>query len=217
MVIWRIIFFVIRLALVLCLPFIVLIRGAIYVHTEFATFPWISILFGTIIMTGVLLLYFNIFYGRLTGLRGKPGWLKRRSKFALLVASLYVLQSVFFISTKNTKGSEVHREYRNLHPILRMSVSTFMLVDKSLLITDGNRNPEDYRKMGLPTKSHSLHYPQSTGYAHAVDIRTSGKAEWKNQLMKTYFKWMGFKTLRHGGTGDHLHISLFSHDTPHAI
>ena len=96
-------------------------------------------------------------------------------------------QSVLFLSTKNAKSQEVQREYRNLHPILRMSVSTFMLMDRSLIITDGNRSPEDYRRMGLPTKSHSLHYPQTSGYAHAVDLRTKGKAEWKNGIVKTYF------------------------------
>ena len=77
--------------------------------------------------------------------------------------------------------------------------------------------PEDYRKMGLPTKGHSLHYHKSNGYAHAVDLRTNNHSEIRNFALKMYFKLMGFNTLRHVGTGDHLHISLNSKDVPGAI
>lgn len=215
--IWRILFTIFQLLLFISLPFVVLIRGAIWIHKEHHALPWLAILFGTLIMTTVLLIYFTYVYGRITGKAGNKGWLKRRAKLALLIALAYVGQSALFLSAKNAKSSEVKREFRNLHPILRMSISTFLLLDRSLIITDGNRSPEDYQRMRLPTKSHSLHYPQSSGYAHAVDVRTNGKAEWKNTLMKSYFWLMGFKTLRHGGTGDHLHISLYSHDTPRSI
>jgi hypothetical protein len=43
---------------------------------------------------------------------------------------------------------------------------------------------------------------------HAVDLRTIGRAEWKNVLLNWYFRSMGFRTLRHVGTADHLHVSL---------
>ena len=214
---WKIIAFIFRFILLISLPFIVLIRGAIWTHKEYNALPWLAILFGTIVMAFVLIIYFTYVYGKITGRAGNKGWLKRRLKFALIVALGYVLQSALFLSAKNAKSAQVKKEFRNLHPILRMSISTFLLMDRSLLVTDANRAPEDYKRMGLPTKSHSLHYPQSSGYAHAVDVRTKGKAEWKNSFMKLYFRLMGFKTLRHGGTADHLHISLFSHDTPHSI
>ena len=215
--VWRILTMTIGILLLIALPFVVLIRGAIWMHTEYETLPWLSILFGTVVMTVVLLVYFTYLYGKITGKVGKKGWLKRRARIALIIALAYVLQSALYFSNKNAKSPEVKREYHNLHPILRMSISTFMLLDRSLIVTDANRSPEDYKRMGLPTRSHSLHYPQSSGYAHAVDVRTKGKAEWKNSLMKMYFSMMGFNTLRHGGTEDHLHISLFSHDTPNSI
>ena len=31
---------------------------------------------------------------------------------------------------------------------------------------------------------------------------------WRNLLLRGYFATMGFPTLRHVGTGDHLHVSL---------
>ena len=84
-------------------------------------------------------------------------------------------------------------------------------------MTDANRVPEDYRKMGLKSKKRSLHYKQKNGFVHAMDIRTNGRGEVRNFLLKTYFQLMGFNVLRHGGTGDHLHVSLHSHDNPGAI
>ena len=116
MVVWRIVVFIFRFILVVSLPFVLLIRGAIYLHKSYATQPYVSILFGTIIMTFVLILYFSVIYGKLTGMRGKKGWLKRRAKFALLIAVVYVTQSIYFLSSKNAKSPEVKREYHNLQP-----------------------------------------------------------------------------------------------------
>lgn len=96
-------------------------------------------------------------------------------------------------------------------------MSTLVYIDHDLIITDASRTPEDYKKMGLPKKNTSLHYKQaSTNYSHAVDIRTNGRSEVKNFLVKKYFDFLGFRTLRHVGTGDHLHVSLKSHDFPNA-
>jgi hypothetical protein len=62
--------------------------------------------------------------------------------------------------------------------------------------------------MGLPPYERSLHLRQDDGYAHAVDLRTAGRSEWRNFLMRSYYRLMGFRTLRHVGTADHLHVSL---------
>jgi hypothetical protein len=50
--------------------------------------------------------------------------------------------------------------------------------------------------------------PQEDGYAYAVDIRTLGRPEWRTRLVSLYFRAMGFGTLRHVGTADHLHVYL---------
>ena len=103
-----------------------------------------------------------------------------------------------------------------MHPVLRLAVSTLIHLDKEIIITDSDRMPEDYRAMGLKTIKNSLHYRQSTGYSHALDLRTMNRPEWKNILVQNFFRVMGFRTLRHSGTADHLHVSLLSHDRPHA-
>jgi len=165
----------------------------------------------------LLFIYFSFFYGRLTGKLGGIDAMKRRFTIAVLLMMLFSLQGILFFSSDNMKQSSLKQEMSEVHPILRLSVSTLIYLDRDLLITDGQRLPEDYRKMGLKQKSNSLHYIQEDGYAHALDLRTKGRSEIRNTITKFYFKLMGFNTLRHGGTADHLHISLLSHERPSAI
>jgi len=206
-----------KLLLLLILPFILLIRGAVFFHNEYALLSSVSLIASGGITTVLLFIYLTFMYGRVTGKIGSSNALKRRSIIALLLVLGYSMYGLFFLSNTNAKSSEVHNEFTNLHPIVRLSVSTILFLDSDLIITDAKRQPEDYKKMGLSTKKRSLHYKQSTGYAHAVDIRTNGRGELRNTLLMWYFKCMGLNTLRHGGTGDHLHISLKSHDSPRAI
>lgn len=206
-----------KLILLLILPFILLIRGAVYFHSEYTLLPGVSLIVSGAITTVLLFIYLTFMYGQMTGKIGSGNALRRRSVIALLLVLGYSVYGLFFLSNTNAKSSEVRSEFTNLHPIVRLSISTVLFLDHDLIITDAKRRPEDYKKMGLATKKRSLHYKQSTGYVHAVDIRTNGRSELRNTLLIWYFKCMGLNTLRHGGTGDHLHISLKSHDSPGAI
>ena len=206
-----------KIVLLLVLPFIFLIRGAVYFHDHHLMSPWMAIAGGIGITTILLFLYLTFLSGRFTGKLGSSGTLKRRSVMALILVLGYSIYGLVFLSGSNVKSEEIQKEYTSLHPILRLSISTILFLDKDLLLTDAKRRPEDYKKMGLKTKKRSLHYPQSNGYVHAMDIRTNGRSEIRNFLLKTYFQLMGFNVLRHGGTGDHLHVSLKSFDSPGAI
>lgn len=214
----RIVFNIIKIIALLVLPFILLVRGSVYLNETYAIGPWVS-LGGGIAGTALLLfLYFTFMYGKITGRLGDSDNLMRRSVLSLIIVGAYVVYGLIFISGNNTKTTEVQKEYTELHPILRLGVSTIVFLDKDLIVTDASRVQEDYEKMGLKTKRRSLHYRQkSTGYVHAVDIRTKSRTEVRNFLLKNYFKAMGFNTLRHVGTEDHLHISIASKDAPGAI
>lgn len=142
--------------------------------------------------------------------------IKSRFLISFLVVVLYVVHGIFYLSGSNMKSSDLRTEIRKIHPVIRLAVSTLIHLDKEIIITDADRQPEDYKAMGLKSIKHSLHYRQSTGYSHALDLRTRNRPEWKNLLVEYFFKIMGFKTLRHVGTADHLHISLMSHDNPRA-
>ena len=95
-----------------------------------------------------------------------------------------------------------------VHPLIRVAASTIILVDDEVMITGLGRTPDDYANMGLPQRENSLHYEQADGFVHAMDLRTVGRSDIRNDLTEFYFKAMGFSTLRHVGTADHLHVSL---------
>jgi len=213
----KILYILFKIILIAILPFIILIRGSVYIHEHYDPGGMLSLVGGVIITSVVLVLYFTVFYGIIAKKVGDLGSFKRRWVIAMLILGGYTIHGLFFISTGNVKSSSLKEELNDLHPLLRISVSTIIMLDKDLIITDASRMPEDYRKMGLPSKSSSLHYKQKDGYAYAMDLRTNTRHEFRNFLLKGYFWAMGFNTLRHGGTGDHLHISLKCHYKPRSI
>ncbi len=207
----------IKIILLLALPFILLIRGAVFCYLHYEWAPWLALLGGALGAMVVLFVYLSFLHGKLTGKMSGGGAMKRRTMIVLLLVGGYCVHGLLFLSGANAKGQEVQSEFTKLHPILRLGVSTLIFVDPDLMITDASRQPEDYKKMGLPSKGRSLHYEQGSGFVHALDIRTNGRGEMRNQLLATYFRMMGFNTLRHVGTADHLHISLSNPEVPGAI
>lgn len=202
---------IIRVVLIIVLPFFILIRGSAFIHNRYDLGPWISLTGGAVITAFLLFIYMTFVYKKFTKKFGDSDNLKRRSLFAFALVVLYCGYGLFFISSDNFKNPSLKSEISDLHPILRMGVSTFILIDKDMIITDASRVPEDYRKMGLKTAKNSLHYKQKDGYAYAFDLRTNNRHEFRNKLMQIYFRVLGFNTLRHVGTDDHLHISLVCH------
>ncbi len=212
----KILWNVFKILVIICLPFIVLIRGSVYLHEEHRFYPSMALL-GGMALTFVLLFIYLTFFSTRRTTRVRQGAVRRRALILIVVLISYAGYGLLYLSAKNAKNSAIAKEFRSLHPILRMGVSTILLIDRDLVITDANRLPEDYERMGLPSKAQSLHYRQSSGYVHALDIRTHGRSRVRNFLLSTYFRAMGLNVLRHVGTADHLHISLLSHDRPYAI
>ncbi|MFK8007900.1 MAG: hypothetical protein AB8H03_16200 [Saprospiraceae bacterium] len=212
-----VLFAIFRLIFFLVFPFILLIRGSVFFHSNYEWIPWLSVLGGVGVTTLVLMIYMIFLQGSFTGKVGSANSMKRKMIFAMILVLGYSAHALFYFSDANAKSKNVQKEFTSLHPILRLSTSTILFLDGKLIMTDANRVPEDYKKMGLKSKRRSLHYEQSDGYVHALDIRTNGRSEVRNFLMKSYFQLMGFNVLRHVGTDDHLHVSLKSFDSPGAI
>ncbi|MEM9545360.1 MAG: hypothetical protein AAGA77_05275 [Bacteroidota bacterium] len=205
-----------RVVLIIVLPFFILIRGSSFIHNNHNLGPWLSLGGGALITAILLFIYMSFIYRRFTKKFGDRDNLKRRSLFALALVVLYCGYGLFFISSDNFKNPDLKSEITELHPLLRLGVSTFILMDKDMIITDASRVPEDYRKMGLQTARNSLHYKQEDGFAYAIDLRTNNRNEFRNRMMQVYFNILGFNTLRHSGTDDHLHVSLYCHYRPGA-
>lgn len=213
----RILLRLFKILFLIVLPFFILIRSGVFLHEQYEAHGWVSLLGGIFGSALVILFYMIHLQGKLTGNLGDLRTVRRRYWLAFSLVAVYCLPGLFFLSAGHAKHEEVRQEFRTLHPVLRLGISTLVVLDKQLILTDANRYPDDYRQMGLKTKRHSLHYQQSTGYAHAVDIRTRGHSELRNRLIEGYFRLMGFNTLRHVGTADHLHVSISSPARPGGI
>ncbi len=189
----------------LVLPFVVLVRTSVYMYSVYNFNGWLALVAG-VLATILLLLGYGVFVSY-----------RYENKFRLhkyivhgiaLLVCAYTLYGTMYYSSLNTKTNEIQSYYLSLHPIMRVALTTITLADSDLLVTDIKRNPDDYTRMGLPENQQSLHYLQSDGYVHAVDIRTAGRAEWKNVLTRLAVNLVGLKSIRHEGTADHLHVYL---------
>jgi len=187
------------------LPFFLLIRVSMALITEFDFTVWIALSGGTgsaiLLLLAYIMVIFRKFLTRMYFIR-----------FSLISASVMVLSfcmfSLFYLSGDHAKTPEIRTLYGSMHPVLRIAVSAATLADSDLLITDIERNPGDYLQMGLPLNSNSFHFKQPDGYVHAVDLRTIGHGFIRNTLLESSLRLMGFETIRHIGTADHLHVQL---------
>ena len=187
------------------LPFVLLIRGGVLAYRAWGLGTWPSLALATIATATLLGLYAWWLSHRL-GARPDSRQLIARSTFGVALA--YVVYMLVFIASANVKSEEVRSEYRSMHPLLRVASSVLILVDPAAIVTDAGRSPHDYRRMGLSPVEASLHFVQYDGYVHALDLRTNGRSELRNRSIQAAFWMLGFHTLRHVGTDDHLHVSL---------
>ena len=97
------------------------------------------------------------------------------TKLALPLIVVYCGYMLCYLSSVNAKTEDVQRYYTTVHPLLRVALSTAVLFDRDIVVTDTRRELGDYARMGLPALDNSLHFLQPSGYVHAVDLRTVGR------------------------------------------
>lgn len=187
------------------LPFVLLVRGGVLAYQEWGLGTWAALAASGGATMLLLALYAWAASVRLGAGKGVQ---KLFTRLAALVGAVYVVYSLVFVAGANIKTPELRNEYASLHPLLRVAASALFLVDREAVITDASRTPEFYRSVGLPPNESSLHFRQADGFVHALDLRTRGRPEWRNQTVAAGFEAMGFRVLRHVGTADHLHVSL---------
>ena len=187
------------------LPFVTFVKVAMYLYGH-ERYPTALALAGGAACTGAVVAAYLVWLSRRFHRPVAFGTLVRRVVLPVVVA--YTAYAVLYVSSANVKSARVRGYYASLHPLLRLALSTVTIADRDLVITDLAREHGDYAAMGLPAHDGSLHYRQTDGYAHAADLRTAGRSEVKNRLVQAYFWSMGFGTLRHVGTADHLHVEL---------
>jgi hypothetical protein len=200
------------LSVVLC-PFIILLKGCVYLHLKYGLATWIA-LAGSVLLTVLVLTIYAVGLFRFVLHRPATRVARRLAAAAAVLVVGYCGYTLLFFPETNVKKSESSSEFASLHPFVRLSLGTFLLLDSDLIVSDMSRTRDEYSSMGVRATRRSLHYPQSDGYVHAVDLRTIGRGRIRNFAIESYFWLIGFNTLRHTGTADHLHISLSIADSP---
>lgn len=191
-------------ALIISLPFVLYVRAGVELYERGAP-SWLAILVSALLTLGVVAGYAIWLSRRMSGdakVRSVARWI------AVPLVAGWSGYSLLYLASSNAKSDDVRAHYTSLHPVLRAALSTIILVNPDLVVTDMARQPADYTRMGLPINERTRHYQQPDGWVHAVDLRTIGRGEIENRAMQLYFWSMGFSTLRHVGTADHLHVQL---------
>jgi hypothetical protein len=183
----------------------------VFFYEHGTTSVWLALLTAAI-LTGCVVTAYAVWLARKFTKRGGRGGraliIPVAKWVALPLVVFYCGYSLVYIASVHAKSPPVRAYYGSLHPLLRLALSTLILVDRDMLITDSGRLPEDYGRMGLPTNTRTRHFKQADGWIHAVDLRTTGRGVIKNRGVQFYFWLMGFDTRRHVGTADHLHVEL---------
>lgn len=187
------------------LPFLVVLRISVLAYQENTHDGWQALVIGISAAVVLVCVYIAVFMWTF-GIRHR--FFMPLLNVCLTAMLCYSGFALFHLAVSNAKTEEIRSYYTSLHPFLRVAVKNLTIVDEDLVITDVQRTKAAYRDMGLPPRDYSLHFKQSTGFVHAVDIRTAGRSKITNLTVELYFILMGFQTIRHVGTADHLHVSL---------
>ena len=202
---WRLVRWTLIGIAALLLPFWVLILGSTIAAEALDIGPWMSLVVAGLATSCLIAVYVWLATRKLGPRPGK--WIP---KLSLAVVLAYCVYGLVFMSPQHLKDPEIAETYTSLHPVIRLALSTLVLVDGGAVVTDAARVPEDYAGMGLPVNQRSLHFRQSDGFVYAVDLRTRGRPEWLTALTTLYLRSVGLSVLRHLGTADHLHVYLKS-------
>lgn len=194
-----------RVTALAALPFALLVRGSVATSRYLHAPGWLAVGLGGILCAICLSLWGAWLWHRLTGRRRSRAIALRLALPLVFAFSVYTLG---WLSHANAKSPAVRERWSDLHPSLRIAIGTAGLADRDFVVTEIGREGSDYDRMGLRRVRNSLHYTQPDGWIHAVDLRTRGHSELRNFFLRLYYEAMGFDTLRHKGTADHLHVSL---------
>jgi hypothetical protein len=191
--------------LLLALPFALLVRGALVASARWGWHAWVAVAFGGLLAA---LAVSTLAWWTLRRLSMRPSFRSVATRVGLPLVIVFCSFSLLYLSGSNAKSAQIREAYPQLHPVLRLAVGTVRLVDTRIVVTDIERGPTSYAAMRLPRPTTSQHYRQKDGTVHAIDLRTQGRGTLRNGLVRLYFELLGFDTVRHVGTADHLHVRL---------
>src|SRR2546430_1306453 len=145
-------------------PLFLLVRGWVFLYLHSGYGRWLALAGGAGCTLLVVTAYAAWVSHRLTG-RVNVLVLVRRVALPLVLA--YCGYALIYLSSGNAKSDQVRAYYGSLHPLLRVVLSTWILVDKDILITDLARRRTDDAALGIGPNGRALHYVQGDRYVQA--------------------------------------------------
>lgn len=198
-----------RIVLAVLLPFVTLVGGSVWSYRLLGLPTWGALAVAVLLNASCLTLFgVRLTKALHTRYRVPRIGLRMGMRIALPIVAIYCGFMLLYLARENAKTDAVRSYFTSVHPLLRVALGTALLADPTMVLTETARRRTDYRDMGLPPRENSLHFAQRDGYVHAVDLRTTRRSWIRNITTRAWFGLMGLHTLRHGGTGDHLHVSL---------
>lgn len=193
------------LAILIVVPFTILVRGSVFFYREWALGMSLS-LACAVILTVLLFLVGTWIIRR--GHEDGPEIRRMLIRGTIAIACTYAGYAAFYVASANAVPDEIREEYQTIHPLLRLAASPVIFFDPSAVTSNEGRIVEDYRLMGLSVNEANLHFVQTDGLIHSLDLGTDARVEWRNRGIELGFWALGFHSLRHLGVADHLHVSL---------
>ena len=146
--------------------------------------------------------------------RTRPGrWLRRVVRWGVTAVLLAVLPFILLVRG----GVFAHQQWGLgawSSPAVSATVTALLLAfyawAASRRLGAGKRLRKFAARIAALAAAAFVHFRQDDGFVHALDLRTIHRPEWRNLAAELAFRAMGFHTLRHVGTADHLHVSLRS-------
>jgi hypothetical protein len=96
-----------RLIFFLVFPFILLIRGSVFFHSNYEWMPWLSVLGGVGVTAIILMIYMVFLQGSFTGKIGSANATKWKMVFAVILVLGYSIPALFYFSDANAKSKNV--------------------------------------------------------------------------------------------------------------
>ena len=113
---------ILQIVLMLMLPFVALIRASLWLHQHYSLSAWMALAAG-VALTSLLLIGYAYWGARRLGRRLNGNL----AKVLFLLVILYTGFTLLYISPANVKTARVASTYQELHPLLRVTLSTFIL------------------------------------------------------------------------------------------
>src|SRR6266545_2776845 len=123
-----------------------ILPSAVFFYEHGQVPAWLALLVAALLTAAVVTVYASWLSHQFTGQRRV---LQLAKWVGVPLVVFYCGYSLLYVSQVNAKADAVRAYYTAVHPLLRLALSTWGLVDPDIVVTDTRRAREDYPWMKL--------------------------------------------------------------------